>query len=457
MSYFNLIKDTENILALVESIDEQRKLETKDAVAGSQSADPFAIDDLTNTVDIDDQESGIESPVNFSKEDITLDDDTKSIVRKNLQAMLDEISGEEISVPALEMILEEVANRSAYLSESEESSVETPVEKTSLLKTKKDAIIDYAKEVLQLGIDNDGVIPDDASEEPSTEELGDVPSNEEANEIVTDEIEGGEPTEEETLTESDDADADDEEEELTESVEDVGNIEEGVCTECGEEPVGSESDIVDVDPSDVIKVVDDSEVEPIDIDVEFEPTEDEVGGDSSKIDELSAKIDQLTDIVSKLAGNQSAVFEAAGLFNEYKHSDIEGKDPKINTGAQHSDFQKKITPKTTSGELKLAELRELTSSPKKATPASKEGRENESARASANAGNFKKDSRDQGKSQTAPESGYAKAVSTAGTAKKPSASKEVPVQVKAAVVREAAEYGAKSFLEEAKRIIREGK
>lgn len=451
MSYFNLIKDTENILALVESIDEQRKLDTKDAVArGSQDNNPFAIDDLTNTVDIDDQESGIESPVNFSKDDIVLDDSTKSIVRKNLQAMLDEISGEDISVPALEMILEEVASRSAYLSESEESSVDTPVEKNELLKTKKDAIIDYAKEVLQLGIDNDGVIPDEGEdtevEDTNLEDPTDIPDNQEANELVSDEmgdIDDIDTKKEPALTESE------------EDLEDVGSIDEGVCTECGEDPIDGDNDILEVDPDDVIKVVDDSEVEPIDIDG-FGGDTEEVE-ESSKIDELSSKIDQLTDLVSKLAGNQSAVFEAAGLFSEFTNSNVEGKDPKINNGAQKSDFQKKITPKTSTGDLKLVELRDLAGTPKKVTPATKEGRDNESAAERANAGNFKKDSRDKGKSNTAPESGYSRATSLGGTAKKPSAQKEVAPAIKAAVVRESVEKGAKSFLEEAKRIIREGK
>lgn len=454
MSYINLLKENANILALVESIDEQRKLDAKDSLSGSSTSEPFDINDLNDTVDIGDQENGLEAP-DDGENTIELSDDDKSIVRKNLQSMLDELSGDDISTPALEMILEEVANNCAYLNEAEEASAETPVEKNNLLKDKKDAIINYAKEVLELGVDNDGVIPDETSEENSEKPTEDTSAE-------SSEEGSAEPEENKELAESDDTSVEQPGEDATsdqDTNDEDGSLDEGTCTECGEgnteggvlttEP---EEDVVEVNPEDVIKVVGDDEVEPIDIDGQGEEPEGQPEGEQSQLSEINDKLSKLLDALTK----QQTVFEAAGLFGDYTNPNVEGKDVVINSGAQHADFQKKITPATKTGTIKIAELRDLASAPKKTEAATEEGRANEAEVAKANAGKFKKDSRDSGKSQTAPESGYNNATKV-NTPKKLPAQKEVTAPVKAAIVREATEVGLKSFLEEARRIIHEGK
>jgi hypothetical protein len=451
MAYFTNMREFENILTLVESIDEQRKDEIKDSVAGSalSNNDPFGIDDLDNTVSLGD-EAGVEGP-SFSEDDIDLSEEDKAIVRQNLQNMIDELSGESISEPALEMIIQEVAQKSVYLNESEEDSVETPVEKNSLLKTKIKAAENYSKQLLGLAAENDGVIPE---EEPTAEPTGDVESDpaaeldtdtetpEEGAEEPVDGTDEPEPTE---LTEGEFPLADDE----SGKEEDADPIDEGVCAECGE--------VVDVPESDVIKVVDDSEVEPLD-DLGGEEIVEPIGGEGETIESLSAKFDDLKSLIEKALGKSEAVFEAAGLFGEYNNKSVEGGNPVINTGAQHSDFQaKKTATLATKGPagFKLAELRKLDGSPKKVEPTTPKGKENK-ANIEKNAPTFAKGKNDVGKSQTEPDSGY-NGSWKANAPKKPSAQPAVATNVKAAVVRESVEGSSKSFLEEARRIIRQGK
>lgn len=442
MSYLNIIKNDQSLLALVESIDAQR-IQERGEFSGNKSSDPFSVDELNNTVDLDDQERGLGSDISFDPDSIELSDEDKAIVRKNLQAMLDEIEGDDISIPALEMVLAEVAQQSTYLSESDEEGLNSPVEKSEKLKAKIGAAINYSKELLELGAENGGVIPDDNAE-PASEPVEDTGNNAEPD--LSAEI-GATEEDKEPIEENLETQAEPVVENLEEPAsEDKDPIEEGVCTECGDEAV------VEVDPSEVIKVVDEDEVETID-DIDGLGSE---AGESAKISELSSKIDSLTDLVNKLVGTQSAVFEAAGLFGDFTNKAVEGSDPKMNNGAQHSDFQQKATPKTVSGELKLGELRTLASTPKKVAPSTQYGRENEAEAAKANSGTFKKDSRDQGKSTTAPESGYSKATSTNAPKKAP-AQKTVSPEIKQAATSVLAESKAKSFLEEARRIIRSGK
>ena len=469
MSYLNTMKDTENILALVESIDQQRKQDAKSAVteAAGASSDPFSIEDLNNTVDLDDQENGIESPVHYDSKDIELSDEDKAIIRRNLQDMLDEISGESISEPALEMILEEVANTSAYLSEAEEDSVSTPVEENELLKAKKNAIIEYCKQSLDLGLENGGQIPEENAEnnEGTPEENSEEAASHEASETPTEEKSE---EEKEKLTEDSDPSSEEagneegaqgnpvETSEVPEEEEESTN--EGVCAECGEH---GEHGIPNVDDDeDTIKVVTADEVEPVEVvsgsgdeEIPSEALGAPEGGEAT-LEGLKSEIDELKELVKSLAGKNEAVFESIGLFGEYNNKFVEGGDPKANDGAQHPDFQLKATPKTSKPGYKLGELRALASAPKKVSPQTKEQAENETEVNKVNPG-FTKDKRDVGKSQeTIPvTSGIPKPV----TPKKAPAQKAVTPQVKAAVVRESVENKAKSFLEEAKRIIREGR
>ena len=233
-----------------------------------------------------------------------------------------------------------------------------------------------------------------------------------------------------------------------EGLEDSTPVVEGYCAECDEEAV-------EVDPSDVIKVVDDNDVEPIDVDVEVEGDGSEEE-ESTQISELRSEISELKDLIKGLAGKQEAVFEAAGLFGDFTNKEVEGKDPKVNNGAQHKDFQKKIEPKVSLGDkVKLGDLRTLADKPKKVEAGEEIWREDDKETESKG-DKFTKDKRDVGKSKTAPESGYEKAVHL-NTPKKAPAQKEISIEEKQAVASVLAEAKAKSFLEEARKIIRKGK
>lgn len=445
MSYISSIKETENILALVEAIDQDRKKTLKEAVEDIDNTvkDEFSVDDLDNTVDLD---APNEHPgVSFDEDSIELSDEDKEIVRKNLQNMLDELSGDNISEPALEMIIMEVAQQSAYLSEAEEDSVETPVEKNELLKAKIGAIVKYAKGLLDTAEENEGEIPAEGEEEKESSET------EESEEKEIPEEEGGEKEEEEeSLKEStEDGVESTESEEEAEGDDDKESVDEGVCTECGE---GTVEVVPEVGDDDVIKVVDDSEVEPIDLDLEVSPEEGEEKEEVDRLDSIEALLRELIGTVKK----DHAVLESAGLFSDFTNKNVEGKSPVVSgSGLQKPDFQKKATTDLKVGDIKLAELRELAGKPRKVEPTTKFGKENK-AEIERTKPTFAKGKNDTGKSEKEPEGAW-EGKAEASAPKKPNGQREVTDPVKARVVSESVDKKTKSFLQEARRIIREGK
>lgn len=442
MSYMNAMKATEDILTLVEAMEENYKNGMESSPKGGNvDSDPFGtvgLDEINDTVNPTDEPMKNDSLLGDSE--INLSDVEKAGIRENLEKILADIQGDYISEPALEMIVNEVAKNSTFLTEADEDSVNSPMEKTELLTGKLKVVSDYINELLQVASDNGGELPPEEGEAP----VGEPESTEGI------EAPGAEGSEEEKPSEEKEEPSEEKEEKdpVTEAevVEEAETTEEapvveGVCTECGEDAV------VDVPESDVIKVVDDSEVEPID---DITPEGGEQAGEFA----TKADVDELKQLIKSLAGHTSAVLESAGLI---KGTDpiksVEGKDPSMGKPS-HSSAQKTAAPKLNQPGFKLATLRDLTSKPTKAESNAPFGKENEAARNKA-LPSFKKDSRDHGKSNSEPDGG----MNTATSNKKPNTGITTPTeQEKAAVLRESnSKTPVKSWLAEAAKLIRDGK
>jgi hypothetical protein len=266
MNFATKMKGESDLIALCEQFDANYKAGIKgtpDRINEAESDDTsFNPDDLFDTVDIPDENAVANGP-EFSADDIELSVEEKEDIRNAIADVLDEIQNKDnISGPALEMIVNEVANEAAYLNEAEEGELNGPVEKEGYRKAKAEAIKKFLNELLGATIADDGEVPENVenlnSEEPveePTEEPTEEPVSEPTEEPVDEPVE--EPTEEDkgALNEGEVPT----EEPVAEPTDEPTDepVTEGVCMECGED------DIVDVDPSEVIRVVDDNEVTPI--------------------------------------------------------------------------------------------------------------------------------------------------------------------------------------------------
>jgi len=331
--------------------------------------DVFNPDDLFNTVDVQ-EETPVEGGPSFSAEDITLSSEQKESVKKRLTEVLNEIQDKEsISEPALEMIVNEVANETSYLTESEEASLVGPVEKQKYRVGLIEAIKKFINELLGVTVEQDGVMPEDVDNLGTGEggEGSEGAEGSEGGEGTGESGEGSEGAEEagEGAGEGSEEKKEEDEEgksalnESSDGSEAAGEgsddnevkpeaaMQEGVCQECGEEGV------VDVNPDEVIQVIDDNDplVTPI-----AEPTTGDAGpvigdGDSDDVmgaglsDDAPLTVGVLKELVSKiltesangeksfadlwknLAGNPIVLSKPSNTKGEQKTADPKGKAP----------------------------------------------------------------------------------------------------------------------------------
>lgn len=304
-SFMNKLQGEQDILALCEAYagDYANSLKkTTEAVEdGAQDKpmgdDVFNPDDLFDTVDIP-EESPVDNGPSFSADDIELSKEQKESVKKRLTEVLDEIQDKEsISEPALEMIVNEVANETSYLSEAEEANLGGPVEKQKYRVGLIEAIKKFINELLGITVENGGELPDNvdnlggegleggegAGEGAEAGEGGE--GSEGAGEGGEgsgegaeggEGFEGGEGSEEEkeegksALNESSDGESAAGEGSEGDEIKPDAAMQEGVCQECGEEGV------VDVDPDDVIQVIDDN-------DPGITPISEPIAGDANPV------------------------------------------------------------------------------------------------------------------------------------------------------------------------------
>jgi len=276
MSFMNRLKGEQDIIALCEAfaVDQNSSYQkTNEAIEADEQKnegdDAFNPDDLFNTVDIP-EDAPAQSGPSFSADEIELTTLQKEEIKKALSGVLDEVQDKEsISDPALEMIVNEVANRTSYLSEAEEANLNGPVEKDRYRVGLIEAIKLFINELLGIAVDNGGELPADV-DNLGTEGAGEAGEGAlggeagegtgeagEAGEGAGESGEGaggeaGEPSEEEkkeagALQESTDAgDGTD-----ASAVEPESAVQESAC-------LGNEG-VVDVDPSEVVRVVDDND------------------------------------------------------------------------------------------------------------------------------------------------------------------------------------------------------
>lgn len=319
MNFMDKLKGEQDIIALCESFadDYNSSLKNKPSNieegkegedAGKSGDDVFNPDDLFNTVDLPEDEPAQQGP-SFSADDIELSHEQKEEIKKTLAAALDEIQDKDsMSDPALEMIVNEVANQTSYLSEAEEAELDGPVEKQQYRVGLIEAIKKFINELLGVAVDNEGTLPDDldnlgaegapeggegaegAAPGPEGAEGGEgapegAPETEDKEKVT----EGTEPPAAGVTPEDDpnsdtnkddpnannnapiqeSADGTDATADGTDAsaVDPESAVQEGACNECGE------GGAVEVDPSEIVQIVDDDDprVSPI-----IEP----VGGES---------------------------------------------------------------------------------------------------------------------------------------------------------------------------------
>ena len=478
MNFMDRLKGEQDIIALCESFALDKASSKKialESVDGSGEGkvggdDVFNPDDLFNTVDLP-EDTPAEAGPSYSAEDIELTTEQKEEIKKELISVLDKIQDKDrISEPALEMIVNEVANDTAYLSEAEEANLEGPVEKAKYRVGMVEAIKKFIGELLGVTVENDGEVPDNVDDlggEGAGEgegaglpeeggEGGEGAGLPEGGEGAGEGAEGGEGA---GLPDGD-GDSDDkgalqegaglpEEGSATGEGDDKGApIGEGVCTECD----GAEGGVLEVDPSEVIQVIDDNDpaVTPISEPVGGAATtevdglglEGGIGGEEGGLsDDTPLTVGALKELLGKvltegvegqksfaelwksLAGN-GVVLSKPNTKGEQKTADPKGKAPEgtsYSTVKDESGNSNTLTKPNTKGEQKTAD-------PKGKAP--------------------------EGTSYQTPSTPSA---SSASVAKKPEVSKEEAAKIAAAVLHEGEGKSALSFLQEATDAIKNAK
>jgi len=299
MSILKKLKAEQDIMSLCESFSAEYKSglkQTTEAIEQDKSVpsdDEFNMDDIYDTVDVG-EDTSPEAP-SFAPEDIELSQEEKEEIKAALVSVLDKIEGREsISEPALEMIVNEVANDATYLSEAEDANLEGPVEKEGYRISKIEAAKAFINELLGVTVDNGGQVPENVENLGGAEgaEGAGLEGSEELPPPVDDAgvegdlgAEGSEeaPVEDEKpLQEGSEAFSgglsDQGQEEKDGQVEDAAEgpdspVTEGTCMECGED------DAVEVDPSETIRILDDN-------DPGVSPIEDVLPGEMSVSEEI---------------------------------------------------------------------------------------------------------------------------------------------------------------------------
>lgn len=316
------LKAERDIMALCEayseeynsSADKNKEELPEDRDMQDLDSDEFNPDDLFDTVDLPEDEP-FESGPKFTADDIELSKEHKEVIINKLNEVLDEIEDKtSISEPALEMIINEVANDTAYLSESEEANLSGPLETQRYRIGMIDSIKKFINELLATTIDNDGELPstpEDVKSEGSEldeENLEVEPPSDLDDSLPTDSE--NEPAE--SSVEDDASKGDNEEDESSEDHK-KDPLNEGVCLECEDDEMYDE--IPEVEEDDLIQVIDDNDeritpmvddpsVGPIsddlpnDLTASYETSPDSLGSDLS--DDTPLTVGAFKDMVSKL-------------------------------------------------------------------------------------------------------------------------------------------------------------
>lgn len=477
MNFMDRLKGEQDIIALCESfaLDKasSRKVALESVEAGvskGEGDDVFNPDDLFNTVDVQ-EDTPAESGPSYSAEDIELTSEQKEEIKKELVEVLSKIQNKDsISEPALEMIVNEVAKDTSYLSESEEANLEGPVEKEKYRVGLIEAIKKFINELLGVTVENGGEVPDNVDDLGAEGgdlggegDLGGAGEGEGSGEGADLPAEGGEGavSDEGAGEGAGDGDSDDKKESLQEGTEGEGAgvgdgdgdaddngspIGEGVCTECD----GADGEgVLEVDPSEVIQVIDDNDpaVTPITDPVggALAPEVDGAGGlggdEGGLSDDTPLTVGTLKELLGKvltegvegeksfadlwknLAGNAVSLTKP-NTKGEQKTADPKGKAPdgtSYTTAKDESGNSNTLTKPNTKGEQKTAnpegKAPEGTTYQKPATPSA----------------------------------------TSASVSKKPEVSKEEAAKLAAAVLHEGEGKSAISFLQEASEAIKNAK
>jgi hypothetical protein len=382
MSFMEQMKVQTNLLALIESIDEEAKkgfVDTTNKIKNTDDAfdtvDFDSIDAMdTSTEGREDEDEGIDGGDEI---EATLSDVEKSIVRRHLSEILQEITADHISEPALEMIIQEVVGSTNYLSEVEEEELDSHMV-APYLEKKGEVIGAYIKELLDYASENEGELPED-DEEGEVEDTEDAVDSEleddnseedgsESEESKDDESEDEDEEEEleinkNPLSESDDNDEDDEK-----------PIDEGICYECGEGLEVSENDVVRVVDDEDVQVLDDDyndmDIETEDeedFDLEQEPIVDEIEEIEDSTAGLSSRVDNMEKMLKAIA---SAVGANSVLSESIFDKKVVASKPRAFTP---KGVQKSTTPTKSVAELRAS----LSGSPSKAKTSNQNVNEND--------------------------------------------------------------------------------
>lgn len=270
----------ETCRALCESLEVDAKTSSADKFnniresAGEESDgdDVMSVDDMYDTVDVPHEESP--SAPAFDADAIELSEEEKESAKNAIIEILNSLGSDSISEPALEMIVNEVANDSAYLTEAESAELDGPVEKESFRTGKVEAFKKFFNQLFGKAEENGGTLPEDL--DLNNLEGGSIEGGAEGGdnlEPISDEGAGAGPVGGDGDGDNDDVNpltegqfpgsADETKPEggtdadvVVEGAIGAGNTEplnESPCFECGEDG------IVEVDPIDTIQVVDDND------------------------------------------------------------------------------------------------------------------------------------------------------------------------------------------------------
>lgn len=472
----NKLKGEQDILALCESYASDYNASLKNpTVEGEEqekpaSDDSFNPDDLFDTVDIP-EDAPAENGPSFSADDIELSHEQKESVKKRLTEVLDEIQDKEsISEPALEMIVNEVANETSYLSEAEEANLGGPVEKQKYRVGLIEAIKKFINELLGITVENDGELPENVDDIGAGEGAGEGGESGEGGEAGEGAGEGGEGGEAgeggEGAGEAGEGAGESEEDEAAKNAlqeSSAGSdaagegsegsevapddlMQEGVCAECNQEGV------VEVEPDDVIQVLDDNDPgvtpisEPVAGDMapvigDGDGDADDLAGGAGLSDDTPLTIGAFKELVGKLL-TESANGEKsfADLWKDLSGNPIVLSKP-ADKGAQKTADPKGKAPEGTQYETPKDETGNGTDLPK---PATKGAQKTADPKGKAPEGT-------QYQAPTAPKG------TTAPIAKKPVIAKEEAANLVAATLNEGSGKSAVSFLQEAAEAIKNAK
>ena len=185
-----------------------------------ESDDPeFDPSSAMQEVDVPEDEKEDANDVGFDPKSITLTDYEKSQIIETLKSVLEKVDGKDISDPALEEIIDKVANQHCALTEEEEETLNGDnADEFAYRKAKIDAIKDFIVETLNAAEQSETGEIEDSTEGDSDENSDE--SEDEDEDKDSDEDKDEDEDEDKNLDESEDDEDEDEDKNLDESEDD---------------------------------------------------------------------------------------------------------------------------------------------------------------------------------------------------------------------------------------------